>query len=62
MAADIICYLATTRHYAIETANCCGSQFVPYLYKYADVADVAGLIAPRPLLLEIKPFPSSMSI
>lgn len=51
-AADIICYLTTTRHYAIETPNFCGSQFVPYLYKYADVADVAGLIAPRPLLVE----------
>ncbi|RLE08459.1 hypothetical protein DRJ00_06240 [Candidatus Aerophobetes bacterium] len=51
-AADIICYLTTTRHYAIETANFCGSQFVPYLYRYADVADIAGLIAPRPLLVE----------
>jgi hypothetical protein len=51
-AADIICYLTTTRHYAIETSNFCGSQFVPYLYKYADVADVAGLIAPSPLLVE----------
>jgi len=51
-AADIICYLTTTRHYAIETANFCGAQFVPYLYKYADVADIAGLIAPRPLLVE----------
>ncbi len=51
-AADIICYLTTTRHYAVETANFCGSQFVPYLYKYADVADIAGLIAPRPLLVE----------
>lgn len=51
-AADIICYLTTTCHYAIETANFCGAQFVPYLYKYADVSDIAGLIAPRPLLVE----------
>ena len=51
-ATDIICYLTTTRHYAIETLNCCGSQFVPHLYRYADVADIAGLIAPRPLLVE----------
>ncbi len=50
-AADIICCLTTTRH-CIETANFCGSQFVPYLYKYADVADISGLIAPRPLLVE----------
>ncbi len=51
-AADIICYLTTTRHSAIKTSNVCGSQFVPHLYKYADVADIAGLIAPRPLLVE----------
>ncbi len=53
-AVDIICYLTTTYHLAIEdtSGNLCGSQFVPYLYKYADVADIAGLIAPRPLLVE----------
>ena len=50
-AADISCYLTTKRH-CIETSNFCGSQFVPHLYRYADVADVAGLIAPRPLLVE----------
>ena len=51
-AVDIICYLTATCDYAIATANFCGAQFVPYLYRWADVADIAGLIAPRPLLVE----------
>jgi len=51
-AADIICYATTTAHYAINRANFCGSQLVPGLYKYADVGDVIGAIAPRPLLVE----------
>ena len=51
-AADIICYATTTHHYAIDSANFCGSQFVPNIYKYADVGHIIGTIAPRPLLLE----------
>ncbi|MEM0076424.1 MAG: alpha/beta hydrolase family protein [Thermoproteota archaeon] len=51
-AADIICYATTTEHYAISRPNFCGSQIVPYLYKYADVPDVIAAIAPKPLLIE----------
>jgi len=51
-AADIICYATTTLHYAIERPNFCGSQIVPYLYKYADVGDVIAAICPKPLLIE----------
>jgi dienelactone hydrolase len=51
-AADIICYLSQFEHFAIREANFCGSQFLPHLYRWGDVADVAGLIAPRPLLVE----------
>lgn len=51
-AADIICYATTTEHYAISRPNICGSQLVPYLYKYADVPDVIAAIAPKPLLIE----------
>ena len=28
------------------------SQFIPGIYKYGDLKDIAGLIAPRPLLVE----------
>ena len=51
-AADIICYATTTMHYAINRPNFCGSQIVPYLYKYADVGDVISAICPKPLLIE----------
>lgn len=50
--ALISCYLTTFKAYAIDKGNFCGSQFVPHLLKYADVADVTALIAPRPLLIE----------
>ncbi|MCS7113322.1 MAG: alpha/beta hydrolase family protein [Nitrososphaerota archaeon] len=51
-AADIICYATTTEHYAISRPNFCGSQIVPYLYRYADVPDVIAAVAPKPLLVE----------
>jgi len=49
---DIICYATTTEHYAINRINFCGSQLVPYLYKYADIGDIMAAIAPKPLLIE----------
>lgn len=52
-AADIICYCTTAMHYVYQNANACGSQLLPQIYKYCDLPDVVGLIAPRPLLLEI---------
>jgi len=52
-AADIICYSDTFPRFAIARANFCGSQFLPGLYRLCDVGDLHGLIAPRPLLLEI---------
>lgn len=52
-AADIIDYVSPWYEFAIRRANFCGSQIVPYVYKYFDTDDIAGLIAPRPLLLEM---------
>ena len=52
-AADVICYCTTAMHYALQNPNCCGSQMLPGLYRYCDLPDVLGLIAPRPLLIEI---------
>ncbi len=52
-ATAIVCYLCTTLEYTFEDVNNnCGSQFVPGLYQYGDVATVAGLIAPNPLLVQ----------
>jgi len=51
-AAAVVCYLTTFKSYALELGNFCGSQFVPGILKYAEVADICGLVAPRPLLIE----------
>ena len=51
--ADIICYGSPFADFAIADANWCGSQMMPEIYKYFDTFDIAGLIAPRPLLMEI---------
>jgi hypothetical protein len=51
--ADIIGYLIPWERLAINRGNWCGSQMVPFIYKYFDVPDIAGLIAPRPLLIEM---------
>ena len=52
-AADIISYVNPFAEFAIKHANSCGSQVVPGLFRYFDTHDIAGLIAPRPLLLEM---------
>ncbi len=52
-AADIIGYVNPWYGFGINRANFCGSQIVPEVYRYFDTHDIAGLIAPRPLLLEM---------
>lgn len=51
-ATDVICALSQLEHSAIHDAEICGAEFLPHLLRYGDLADVAGLIAPRPLLIE----------
>jgi dienelactone hydrolase len=49
-------YLSTIKYDAMTTrtiANFCGSQFVPGLLRIGDIAEVAGLIAPKPLVVEM---------
>jgi len=52
-AADIICYSDRFDAFAIREANFCGSQMTPGLRALCDLPDLHGLIAPRPLLVEI---------
>ncbi len=52
-AADIICYSDRFDDFAIGRGNFCGSQIIPGLFGLCDVPDLHGLIAPRPLLVEI---------
>jgi dienelactone hydrolase len=47
-------YISTIRKGAMPgRANFCGAQFMPGLLTLGDIADVAGLIAPRPLVAEM---------
>lgn len=52
-AADIICYSDRFEDFGMRDVNICGSQVTPELYLLADLPDLQGLIAPRPLLVEI---------
>ena len=61
-AADIIGYLSPWHDFGIHDANFCGSQIVPEVYRYLDTHDIAGLIAPRPLLLEMGVHDTTFSI
>jgi len=48
-------YLSSVRGDAITMrgkGNFCGAQHVPQLLRYGDIAEMAGLIAPKPLLVE----------
>lgn len=49
-------YISTVRGDALTDrgkGNTCGNQYSPSLLLYGDIPDVAGLIAPRPLLVEM---------
>ncbi|MFA5865922.1 MAG: alpha/beta hydrolase family protein [Phycisphaerae bacterium] len=60
--ADIICYVNPWYEFGVKRANFCGSQIVPEIYRYFDTDDIAGLIAPRPLLLEMGIYDSCFPI
>lgn len=52
-AADVIGYVNPFASFGVHRGNFCGSQMLPGLYRWLDTSDIAGLIAPRPLLLEM---------
>jgi dienelactone hydrolase len=52
-AAEIICYSMLWQHMGLRDANYCGMQVAPGLYSLVDIPDLQGLIAPRPLLVDI---------
>lgn len=52
-AAEIICYSDLWAYFGIRDLNYCGMQVAPGLYKLVDLPDAQGLIAPRPLLIDI---------
>ncbi len=52
-AADVIAYINPFSSFGVHRGNFCGSQILPDIYRWMDTDDVGGLIAPRPLLLEM---------
>ncbi|HEX4123441.1 MAG TPA: alpha/beta hydrolase family protein [Tepidisphaeraceae bacterium] len=52
-AANVICYSDRFADFGMRDTNFCGSQITPGLYGLCDVSDLHGLIAPKPLLVEI---------
>lgn len=52
-AVDNICYSGPWHEVAYRTYNVCGSQVTPGIHDLVDIADLQGLIAPRPLLMEV---------
>jgi dienelactone hydrolase len=52
-AAEVICYSEVWAHFGIRDINYCGAQVAPGLFKLIDVPDLQGLIAPKPLLVDI---------
>ncbi len=52
-ACDIIGYVNSFEAFGMRDGNFCGSQVLPGLYRYFDTWDIAGLIAPRPCLVEM---------
>lgn len=52
-AAQIMGYINPWKAFAFDELNFCGSQIVPGIYDWFDTDDIAGLIAPRPLLLDM---------
>jgi hypothetical protein len=52
-AAEIICYTDLWSVFGLRDINYCGMQVAPGLFTLVDLADLQGLIAPRPLLMGI---------
>ena len=52
-AAEIICYSDLWAYFGFRDINYCGMQVAPGLYKLVDLPDLQGLLAPRPLLVDI---------
>ena len=52
-ATEIICYSDLWADFGYRQTNYCGMQVAPGLFKLVDLPDLQGLIAPRPLLVDI---------
>ncbi len=61
-ASDIICYSDMFSKFAFCDLNFCGSQITYGLFDICDIPDLQGLIAPKPLLIEIGSYDECFSV
>jgi hypothetical protein len=61
-AVEIICYSDLWAHFGFRDLNYCGMQIAPGLFKLVDLPDLQGLLAPRPLLIDIGAYDSCFKI
>jgi len=61
-AVEIMCYSDLWAYFGVRDANYCGMQVAPGLFKLVDVPDLQGLLAPRPLLVDIGTYDSCFRI
>jgi hypothetical protein len=61
-AVEIICYSDLWAYFGMRDTNYCGMQVAPGLFKLVDLPDLQGLIAPRPLLVDIGAYDSCFKV
>jgi len=61
-AAEIICYSDLWACFGFRDLNYCGMQVAPGLFKLVDLPDLQGLLAPRPLLIDIGAYDSCFKV
>ena len=61
-ATEIICYSQLWEQFGLRDNNYCGMQVAPGLYKLVDLPDLQGLLAPRPLLVDIGAYDSCFGV
>ena len=61
-AVEIICYSDLFAHFGFRDLNYCGMQVAPGLFKLVDVPDLQGLLAPRPLLVDIGAYDTGFKV
>ena len=52
-AVEIICYSDLWPHFGFRDVNYCGMQVAPGLFNLVDLPELQGLLAPRPLLVDM---------
>jgi hypothetical protein len=61
-ATEVICYSDLWPLFGMRDCNYCGMQITPGLFKLVNLGDLQGLLAPRPLLIDIGIYDSCFKI